>query len=103
MPLGPKLEDLVDIMSKVCDKWRKIGLLTGQADCLEGYATKARDDKSICCQYVFQAWIANGGHPPKFPHTWQGLYYLLCDIKHAGTANTMADEKAKMGIYIKRK
>lgn len=97
------MEELADVMSEVCDRWRQIGIRTGQGDSLEGYAMKAQNDTYVCCFNVFQAWIANGGHPPKYPHTWQGLYDLLCDIKHARAANKMADEKAEMGIYIKRK
>ena len=100
---GPTLEDVVDIMPVVCGKWRKIGIRTGQSDRLDGYATKALNDIDECCERVFRVWIAKGGHPPKYPHTWQGLYDLLCDIKHDGIANKMADEKAEDGVCIEKR
>ena len=97
---GPTLGDVVDIMSVVSSKWRQIGIRTGQADHLDGYATRALNDNNQCCERVFRAWIAKGGHPPRYPLTWQGLYDLLCDIGHNGIANKMADEK---GMSIERR
>ena len=86
-------------MSVVSSKWRQIGIRTGQADHLDGYATRALNDDNQCCERVFRAWIAKGGHPPKYPLTWQGLCDLLCDIGHNRIANEMADEK---GISVEK-
>ena len=90
-------------MPEVCGKWRNIGIRTGQSKHLDGYATKALNDIGICCERVFRYWIDEGGHPPKYPHTWQGLYDLLCDIEHDRIANEMANEKAADGVCIKKR
>ena len=87
----------------VSGQWRQIGIRTGQADHLDGYATKAQNDDGKCCEKVFRVWIAKDGHLPRYPLTWQGLYDLLCDIRHDGIANKMADKKAKEGIHIEKK
>ena len=90
-------------MLVVSGQWRQIGIRTGQADDLDSYATKAHNDNSQCCERVFRVWIAKSGHHPRYPHTWQGLYDLLCDINHNGVANKMAEEKAEEGMCIKKK
>ena len=90
-------------MPVVCGQWRIIGIRTGQSDHLDSYAMKALNDHDVCCERVFRVWIDKGGHPPKYLHTWQGLYDLLCDIKHDGIANEMADEKAKDGVCIEKR
>ena len=77
----------------VSSKWRQIGIRTGQTDHLNEYATKALHDANQCCERVFRVWILKGGHPPRYPLTWQGLYDLLCDIGCNGIANEMADVK----------
>lgn len=99
-PTGPQLEDLSDIIQRVSVKWRQIGIRTGQADFLDGYEKKAMLDNNVCCEKVFGRWISNNGHPPRYPHTWQGLYDILCDVDHRGAAMKMANEKAREGIKI---
>lgn len=83
------------IISAVSDQWRKIAIRTGQADDdLDEF------DEKTACQRVFIKWIINGGHPPMYPLTWQGLYDLLCDVDHHGVANTVADKKIAEGVLV---
>lgn len=96
--------DLVDldIMRIVSNKWMEIGVRIGQADYLDNYAKKSFLDNYVSCQQVFKTWIDDGGHPPRYPHTWQGLYDLLCDIEHSSIANKMAEEKNAQGILVQK-
>ena len=94
-PLVPNLKELMslNIIAKVSSQWKDIGIRTGQADKLHNYERRAIHGDQECCVRVFEAWIINGGSPPKYPMTWQGLYYLLCDVGRRGTANELADKK----------
>jgi hypothetical protein len=85
----------MDIMKKVSSAWWKIGIYTGQENSLEGIRRQATgySDETRCCHVVFQRWIDEGGHPPKYPLTWVGLRDLLCDVGHRRTANAMARQK----------
>ena len=91
------------IIDKVKDKWRDIGICTGQSDDVETIKTKNMLNNKDACVEVFAVWINKGGHPPKYPLTWQGLYDLLCDVGHRGIANTVADMKNAQGAGILKK
>ena len=77
-----------------------IGLRFGLSmNILDGFRTKEMLDNTGCCVRVFDSWINNGG-TDKYPDTWKGVYDVLCDIGHRGTANDMKADLAKAGIII---
>ena len=59
---------------------------------LDYFRTKAMLDNLICCEWVFDRWINNGGHPPKYPLSWKGVYDVLCAIELCGIANDMKEK-----------
>ena len=83
------------VIMKVSPEWRTIGLQFGiHYSVLDNYASKELNDNIACCTQVFDAWIKCGG-TGEYPASWEGLYKLLCDIEHRGTANEMKDDLAK--------
>ena len=76
------------VIMKVSPKWRRIGILFGMHQSeLNNYASRELDNIT-CCTQVFDAWIKCGG-TGTYPASWDGLYQILCDIDHRGTANEM--------------
>jgi hypothetical protein len=85
----PTENDLTDILNTVSSEWRRIGNMVGlSGGQLNGFATRALNDDFQCCLAVFAHWINNGG-TLKYPHSWRGLYALLCAVGHRGTAITV--------------
>lgn len=81
---------LLDVISKVSSQWYELGLQLGLTPPqLNGYRTNSMLNEYICCVNVFTHWIDNGGHPPYYPLSWDGVYKVLVAIDHRGTAEDM--------------
>ena len=81
---------LLDVISAVSSKWHRLGLRLGQTEAeLSSYTTKSMLDEHTCCVKVFSHWIDNGGRPPHYPLSWDGVYKVLVAIGHRGTADDM--------------
>jgi ankyrin len=94
-------EQELRIVSTVSAKWRELGLLVGLISSeLEGFDRKSLHHNFDCCVHVFTHWFNNGGHPPKYPLSWKGLFDLLCDIKYRTIANDLEAALASRGVNI---
>lgn len=87
------------IIDNVSDKWQDIGTHLGVSQTeQDNFRTKSILENATCCTLVFDHWIKNGGHPPHYPLSWEGVYDVLCAINHRGTADNMKECLAKEGI-----
>ena len=69
------------LISKVCSRWRDIGLLLKwEWSELEGLASQYRGDAKQCWCHVMGEWLESGG-TVEYPATWRGLLTLLQDIE----------------------
>ena len=81
---------LLDVIKAVTSVWYELGLQLGQSPAaLKGYRTASMLDEYACCVKVFSHWIDNGGRPPHYPLSWDGVYKVLVAIGHRGTAEDM--------------
>ena len=88
------------VIMKVSPKWRRIGTLLGMHQSeLYNYASRELNDNINCCTQVFDAWNKCGG-TRVYPASWEGLYRILCDVDHRGTANEMRADLAKDNIIF---
>ena len=100
---APTLEYLVSekILTKISTNWRTIGIHFGLSLAeLDNFERRAMLDNYRCCTDVFNHWIQNDGHEPKYPLSWRGLYDLLCHIEHRSTAEDLRRKLSNDGIRI---
>lgn len=75
---------LKDISEAYVDLGIRVGLQQSEIDnCFKQSFMNTR----TTCIHIIDSWINKGGHGPKYPNTWKGLYDLLCDIGYKKTAN----------------
>jgi hypothetical protein len=81
---------LLDVITKVCSNWEKIGLYLGQdVNRLDCHRNKALMDDFKCCIRVFSTWINNDGYSPKYPLNWKSIHKILTAIGYGAIADNM--------------
>ena len=73
-------------MDKVSTRWRALGIRLGiEPNRLDGWERQHRGDDTRCWEEVMDVFITRGS-TRDYPHTWEGVYQLLEDIKCGGIA-----------------
>ena len=62
------------------DDWWNAGLLLGLTTAELGDIKQEMDDNERRFAFVFSKWIADNGHPPKYPLSWDGVCELLSTL-----------------------
>lgn len=92
VPSMKKITQL-NIPLRISSHWRVLGLRVGQSYSeLENLNMR---NNIKCSEEILKYWLEESSHPSKYPRTWQGLYDLLCDIEHRGTAEDMKEELSR--------
>ena len=68
------------LLRKVSDDWWNAGLLLGLTTAELGDIKQEMDDNERRFAFVFSKWIADNGHPPEYPLSWDGVCELLSDL-----------------------
>lgn len=92
---------MLGIVDKISMKYQALGLCVGLSlDKIEGFRQRSFLDNTATCNFILNAWVSKGGHPPNYPLSWQGLYDLLKDIGHKKAGGDMRRDLACKGIII---
>ena len=80
------------LIDKVGAEWQRIGVMLGiTMNKLKGWDRQHRGDVTLCWGELVGHWKKSGG-TSNYPHTWDSLYQLLCDIQYSQVAKKAVDD-----------
>ena len=89
------------LLRKVSGDWLKAGLLLGLTTAELWDIMLKMDDNERRFAFVFRKWIADNGHPPEYPLSWDGVCELLSDLDKEEVAEELRQAiKGKDGVFF---
>lgn len=89
------------IIESVSCKWKDLGSLLGlTGPKLENAWLRFYNNTIDCCRHVFGEWIEMYDINSQYSVTWDGVYELLCDIDHSGTAKDLKECLESKGVSL---